>query len=156
MSSRHIRPPSPALAVALLALFVSVGGTSYAVKKISSRDIVDGAIKSIDIRNGEIRSADVRDGSLRAKDFARGELPSGTAGARGPAGPAGRDGRHGRCGLCGRRGAVRARLRKRDAGPRPHDPRDRAHAQAVRAEPRVDSRLLLRPPRAARERRRDG
>lgn len=99
MRSSQIRRPSPAMVVALLAPFASVGGTSYAVKKIGSRDIADGSIRSIDIGNGQVRSSDIgngqvrssniRDRSLRSEDFARGELPPAGAGAEGTAGTAG-------------------------------------------------------------------
>jgi hypothetical protein len=57
------RRPSPALIVACLALFVALGGTSYAVAV--------GSIGSPQIRDGSVRSVDVRDNGLRGKDLAR-------------------------------------------------------------------------------------
>jgi hypothetical protein len=63
--------------IGLLALFVALGGTSYAVVagSIGSREIKDNSVRSKDVRDGEIRSVDVHDGSLLAKDFGPGELP---------------------------------------------------------------------------------
>ena len=52
----------------LLALFVALGGTAYAVNTVRSTDIVDGEVKSVDIGNGEILSADVKDQSLTTFD----------------------------------------------------------------------------------------
>ena len=52
----------------LLALFVTLGGTAYAVNTVRSTDIVDGEVKSVDIGNGEILSADVKDQSLTTFD----------------------------------------------------------------------------------------
>ena len=71
--------PSPALIVALLALFVALGGSSYAAVKIGARDIQRGAvgtraiannsIRSGDIRNAAVSGADVRDDSLTNADI---------------------------------------------------------------------------------------
>jgi hypothetical protein len=68
--------------VGLLALFVALGGTSYAASKIDSNDIARNAIvsrhvardalKSKDVKN--IKGVDVRDGSLRGGDIARDSL----------------------------------------------------------------------------------
>lgn len=81
-------------AIGLLALFVALGGTSYAVAtgSIDSREIKDNTIRSKDIRNNEVRSKDVRDRSLLAKDFKQGELPAGAPGAPGARGEAGAPG----------------------------------------------------------------
>ncbi len=87
--------PRHATVVAYLALFVALGGTSYAVAK--------GSIGSREIKNNSVKSADVRNGTLTARDISRSTLgqlrgaqgpqgaqgPTGTAGERGPAGPAG-------------------------------------------------------------------
>jgi hypothetical protein len=77
--------------MATIAVFVALGGTSYAVAtgSIGSREIKNNAIRSGDIRNDQVRSADVRDESLLARDFKPGQLPAGPAGAQGPPGPQG-------------------------------------------------------------------
>jgi hypothetical protein len=62
---RHI---SYANVVATLALFVAVGGSSYAALQIGSRDILNNSVRSVDVRNNSIRSKDVRDRALRQRD----------------------------------------------------------------------------------------
>jgi hypothetical protein len=73
------RRPSPAMIVALLALFVALGGSSFAAVKIGARDIQRGAvgtraiannsIRSGDIHNATVSGADVRDDSLTNADI---------------------------------------------------------------------------------------
>ena len=62
---------------ATAALFVALGGTSYAVIHIDSGDIVDNSVRSKDIRNNSVRSRDVRDGTLQARDLRRNSLGGG-------------------------------------------------------------------------------
>src|SRR3712207_2058599 len=96
---RSLPRPSPAMVVAMVALFVSLGGVSYGVAtgSIDSREIKNNSVRGKDIRNGTIKSRDVGNGSLRASDFG-GALPAGpkgdkgdrgAQGLRGPAGAAG-------------------------------------------------------------------
>lgn len=68
--------------VALAALTVALGGTSYAASSLPKN-----SVGSKQIAKNAVRSIDVKDGSLLAKDFKKGQLP---AGDTGPAGPAGR------------------------------------------------------------------
>jgi hypothetical protein len=63
--------------VATLALFVALGGTSYAVLHIRSGDVVDNSLRSRDIRDNTLRSRDVRDRTLRARDLGRDSLGPG-------------------------------------------------------------------------------
>ncbi len=90
--------------IALLALFIALGGTSYAAVSlpkgsvgaaqikddaVGPGQVRDGAITRATVRDNAINSAKVADGSLRVKDFAAGEVPAGPAGpAEGPAGGA--------------------------------------------------------------------
>ncbi len=60
--------PSPAMIVALLALFVALGGSSYAAIKIGAGNLKRGAVGSRAIANNSIRSTDVRNGTLRGTD----------------------------------------------------------------------------------------
>ncbi len=70
------------MAVALLALFVALGGSAVAAGTlIGSRDIARGAVQSIHVRDGTLIGADVKDQSLTPRDF-RGSV-------RGPQGPQG-------------------------------------------------------------------
>jgi uncharacterized protein YjbI with pentapeptide repeats len=63
--------------VALLAVFVVLGGTGAA-----ARSLITGA----DVRDGTLASADFRDGSLKRSDFSSGARLRGPRGQRGPKG----------------------------------------------------------------------
>ena len=72
--------------VGYLALFVALGGTTYAAATIGARDIKDNAVRSRHIKAGQVTKADlagnsvgtrkVIDGSLLKQDFKAGQLPS--------------------------------------------------------------------------------
>ena len=62
------RRPSPAMIVALLALFVALGGSSYAAVKIGARDIQRGAVGTRAIANNSIRSADIHNATVSGAD----------------------------------------------------------------------------------------
>ena len=66
------RKPSPAMLIALIALFVSMGGVSYglATGSVDSRELKNNSIRSKDIRNSQVRSGDIRDGSVAGRDVA--------------------------------------------------------------------------------------
>ena len=49
---------------ASLALFVALGGTSYAVMRVDSRDVVDNTLRSRDIRNNALLGKDLRTNSV--------------------------------------------------------------------------------------------
>ena len=55
--------------IATLALFIALGGTSYAVLHVGSDDVTDNSLRSRDIRNRTLLSRDLRDGSIRARDI---------------------------------------------------------------------------------------
>ncbi len=65
-----------------MALFVALGGASYAAIKIPKNSV--GAAQ---IKKNAVTSTKVKDRSLLAKDFRAGQLPRGARGATGPAGP---------------------------------------------------------------------
>ena len=65
-----------ALAVALLALVVSLGGASYAAKLITGAGIKNGSITGKDIKKNAITGKLVKDGSLGKADLAKGTLPT--------------------------------------------------------------------------------
>jgi hypothetical protein len=93
--------------VALLALFVALGGTSYAAAtgSIDSRELKNNAVRSSDLRNNDVRGRDIRNGtigtadvgngSLLAEDFLPGQLPAGPQGRPGPQGVPGPQGLRG-------------------------------------------------------------
>ena len=70
MKSLLSRRPSPALVIACIALFVSLGGVSYGVATgfIDSREIKNNEIRSTDVRNNEIRTRDLRNNEIRGID----------------------------------------------------------------------------------------
>jgi hypothetical protein len=65
------RRPSPALIVALIALFVSLSGVSYGVATgfIDSREIKNNEVRSLDLRNNEVRTIDLRNNHVRGIDI---------------------------------------------------------------------------------------
>jgi hypothetical protein len=64
------RLPSPALVIACIALFVSLGGVSYGLVtgSVDSREIKNNAVSSADVLNNTLRSKDVLNNTLRSKD----------------------------------------------------------------------------------------
>jgi hypothetical protein len=85
--------------IALLALFVAMGGTGYAALSLPKN-----SINAKQISKNAVRSAEVKNGSLKRGDFAAGQLPAGpqgAQGAQGPQGPAGADGADGAPGADG-------------------------------------------------------
>jgi hypothetical protein len=85
--------------VALLALFVALGGTSYAAMQLPRNSV--GAKQ---LKRNAVTSAKVKNGSLRARDFNRADLPRGAQGPAGPQGPSGAAGPQGPRGLQGPQG----------------------------------------------------
>jgi hypothetical protein len=70
--------------LALLALFIALGGSSYAAVKLSKN-----SVGAREIKRSAVRSAEVKDRTLREQDFMPGQLPAGQTGGQGPAGPQG-------------------------------------------------------------------
>jgi hypothetical protein len=54
---------------ATAALFVALGGTSYALVRVDSDDVVNNSLRSADLRNNSVRSNDIRDRGVRARDL---------------------------------------------------------------------------------------
>lgn len=95
--------PSPAMVVALAALFVALGGSSYAAlalkaNSVSSNHIKDGQVKRSDIAKNAVNAGKVADFSLLAQDFKAGQLPAGPKGDTGPQGQQGATGETGPAG----------------------------------------------------------
>jgi hypothetical protein len=84
-SHMRLRPPSPAMVVACLALAISLSGAAYAVSTALPRN----SVGTVQLKNNAVNSAKVRNASLRAVDFAAGQIP---VGPQGPAGPPGASG----------------------------------------------------------------
>ena len=97
------RRPSHATVAAYMALFIALGGTSYAAVKLPRNSVGASQIKA-----GGVGSSEVKNRSLRKVDFKASDLPAGPAGpagAQGPAGPQGPRGANGTNGTNGTDGA---------------------------------------------------
>lgn len=72
------RRPSPALVIAVIALFISLSGVSYGVATgfIDSREIQNNQVRSVDIRNNEIRTKDLRNNEIRGIDIRNSTIQS--------------------------------------------------------------------------------
>ena len=86
--------------MATIAVFVALGGSSYAalritgknvpkdaltgadIKDLTGRDVRDNSLTGADVK--DLTSADVANGKLLAEDFAPGQLPQGPQGPGGP------------------------------------------------------------------------
>ena len=95
------RRPSPSMAVAMLALLVALGGTSYAAVQITGKNVKNSSLTGADIKNSSLTTSDVKNNSLLAADFKKGQAPKG---AQGPAGAAGPTGVAGAAGATGAQG----------------------------------------------------
>ena len=78
---RHI---TPSLIISVMALFVALGGASYAAIKIPKN-----SVGNTQLRKDAVTSTKVKDRSLLATDFRTGQLPRGATGATGATGTAG-------------------------------------------------------------------
>jgi hypothetical protein len=61
MSKLRLRPPSPAMVVACVALLVALGGTAYAVKKIGPGQIKKGAVKKNKLADEAVTTEKIAD-----------------------------------------------------------------------------------------------
>ena len=73
--------------VAVLALFVALGGSAYAAGVLPAN-----SVGTPQLKGGSVTSGKVKDGTLKAVDFARNQLRAGPRGARGPEDPKARSG----------------------------------------------------------------
>jgi hypothetical protein len=93
---------SPALAVALCALFVALGGTATAALVVTGKQIADGTITAKDLKRGTVGTRQLSAGAIRSLQGRQG--PQGAPGAQGPAGPQGPAGTEGPPGSEGPKG----------------------------------------------------
>lgn len=61
---RTLKRPSPALAISILALFVALGGTSYAVTQLPKN-----SVGTPQLKKNAVTGAKVKDGSLTGTDL---------------------------------------------------------------------------------------
>jgi len=95
-SHHRLRLPSPALLVALVALFAATSGTAVAAKLITGKQIANNSITGKDVKTGSLQAGD-----LSAKARAALQGAPGPQGAQGPAGAKGADGAAGPAGAPG-------------------------------------------------------
>lgn len=94
---------SYASVTATLALFLSLGGVSYAATALP-RD----SVGTPQLRDGAVDSAKIKDGALQYEDFGFGQIPAGLEGPRGPKGERGARGPRGAKGAAGAKGETGA------------------------------------------------
>ena len=82
-----MRRPNHGTIAAYLALFIALGGTSYAAVTLPRSSVGNPQLKDNAVTSGKIRN-----GTLLARDFRGGVLQSGPRGATGERGPAGATG----------------------------------------------------------------
>ena len=90
--------------MATVAVFVALGGSSYAAVALSknsvkSKHIGKGQVKRSDVARNAVTSAKVKNLSLLAADFKAGQLPAGATGPAGAMGPQGLQGPPGPTGI---------------------------------------------------------
>jgi hypothetical protein len=81
-----MRRPNHATIVAYLALFVALGGSSYAAIRITGKNVKNSSLTGKDVKNSSLTSSDVKNRSLLSKDFKKGQLPRGPQGLPGAPG----------------------------------------------------------------------
>jgi hypothetical protein len=84
MNRFRLHRPSPAMIVALVALFVAMGGVGYAAFRLPNNSVGSKQIKANAVNSGKVKN-----GSLLAGDFKAGQLPAGPKGDTGSPGPKG-------------------------------------------------------------------
>ena len=67
-----VHRPSPALVVACVALFVSLGGVSYGLATgiVDTNALRNNTVRTQDLRNNDIRALDIRNSTIRGRDVA--------------------------------------------------------------------------------------
>jgi len=90
MSKLNFRMPSPALVIAIAAMFVALGSVSYAATQLKKN-----SVGTKQIKKNAVNSAKVKNKSLKSADFKPGQLPAGSQGIQGPQGVPGQDGAQG-------------------------------------------------------------
>src|SRR4051794_7093329 len=94
----RFRRPTPATVIALIALFVALGGTGYAALKLPKNSVGTKQLKA-----NAVTGAKVKNGTLSSDDFG-GTLPTGAQGPKGDTGAAGTNGTNGTNGAKGDKG----------------------------------------------------
>ena len=106
-----LRRPSPAMGVAMFALFVALGGASVAAtndflprNSVGTAQIKDDSVTRAKIAHQSITNLLIKPGSLMASSFAPGQIPAGPQGQKGDTGATGPQGPKGDTGAAGPQG----------------------------------------------------
>lgn len=104
--NRMRRRPSPALVVSLVALFIALGGTSYAAlsipkNSVGSPQVINGSLGTTDLSKKARKALKGNRGAAGKRGLTGAAGPVGAAGAAGAAGPAGATGPQGPTGATG-------------------------------------------------------
>lgn len=82
---RRLRTPGPALVISLIALFVALGGTTYAATSLPKN-----SVGTAQLKKGAVTKAKINKKTIKSLKGNRGPAGAqGATGAQGPAGPAG-------------------------------------------------------------------
>jgi hypothetical protein len=105
------RQLSYANVMATVAVFIALGGSSYAAIKITGKNVTDGTLTGADVKNSSLTGTDIKNKSLTAVDF-KGSVrgPEGATGPKGATGPQGDRGLQGVKGDTGQPGPFPAEL----------------------------------------------
>jgi hypothetical protein len=104
MMKRRLRAPSPAFVVSLIALFVALGGTTYAATSLPKN-----SVGTAQLKNGAVTTTKISKKTIAALKGSRGPAgPQGATGATGPQGQPGAQGVKGDTGSTGAPGTARA------------------------------------------------
>ena len=76
MRRLRLRRPSPALVISLIALFVALGGTSYAAIKIGARNLKTGSVGTRAVKNATLSGRDIKRAGLSGREINEGRLGS--------------------------------------------------------------------------------
>jgi hypothetical protein len=81
--------------MATVAVFIALGGSTYAAITVTGKNVKDSSLTGKDIKNSSLTTSDIKNRSLLARDFKAGQLPAGPTGPKGPTGPPGQPGASG-------------------------------------------------------------
>jgi hypothetical protein len=75
--------------MATIAVFIALGGSSYAAITITGKNVKNSSLTGRDIKNSSLTTSDVKNRSLLSADFKAGQLPAGPQGPKGDKGDTG-------------------------------------------------------------------
>ena len=98
------RRVSYANVMATVAVFIALGGSSYAAVMVTGKNVKNGSLTGADVKNSSLTGGDVKNASLTPSDFKGSvEGPKGDTGPQGAQGDAGLRGAKGETGVQGER-----------------------------------------------------